>query len=144
MVIYLLLNSKFENFTKTNFTLILLTLITIFLSGERMAFLLCSFYLFFFFIFLFKKIVFRDFIIFLTFFFITFFISLNSYDRLKARYDFFQYIADIASSPKELRQSVTQYNYYDLFKLELMFGKLTKYLESELGTTETRVKIFTL
>ena len=38
LVIYLLLNSKFENLTKTNFLLIFLTLITIFLSGERMAF----------------------------------------------------------------------------------------------------------
>ena len=127
LVIYLLLNSKFENFTKTNFILILLTLITIFLSGERMAFLLCSFYLFFFFIILFKKIIFRDFIIFLTFLFITFFVSLNSYDRLKIRYDFFfQYITDITSSTKELRPSVIQYNYYDLFKSGVDVWKTNK------------------
>ena len=47
LVIYLLINSKFENLTKTNFLLIFLTLITIFLSGERMAFLLCLFYIYF-------------------------------------------------------------------------------------------------
>ena len=116
LVIYLLLNSKFENLTKTNFLLIFLTLITIFLSGERMAFLLCLFYIFSFLIILFKKVKFSHFVIFLTVFFITFFVTLNSYDRLKTRYNFFfQYITDITSSTKNLRPSIAQYNYYDLF-----------------------------
>ena len=110
-----------------------------------MAFLLCLFYIFSFLIILFKKVKFSHFVIFLTVFFITFFVTLNFYDRLKTRYNFFfQYITDITSSTKILRPSIAQYNYYDLFISGVDVWKTNKIFGVGVRTTEMHVKIFIL